>query len=240
MRMVTKRRNLFAVAALVTGLCASTLHGDTSASAYQLTQQAGELHDKGDFDGAYKRLEAAIAIDRNHWPAYYWRALIRVYRHDCNGALSDCDVVLRLQPKFVAAAVLRASANHCLKRYAAELAELNHVIKLHPPSREVLSKAYNQRAWLYATCPDPKFRNGKQALKDAKAANGYNGGEADILDTFAAAYAETGDFAAAIKTQENAIASIHPALLVPTPGKDPKASYQRHLDQLKKGQPIRD
>jgi hypothetical protein len=32
------------------------------------------------------------------------------------------------------------------------------------------ARVLKQRAWLQATCPDPAFRNGQQAVKDAKAA----------------------------------------------------------------------
>ncbi len=66
--------------------------------------------------------------------------------------------------------------------------------------------AVNNIAWLRATCPDAAFRDGKEAVKLAKLACDRTGNrEGNFLDTLAAAHAETGDFAAAVKAQELAM-----------------------------------
>lgn len=65
----------------------------------------------------------------------------------------------------------------------------------------------NCLAWLLATCPDDRIRDGKRAVilaekvvaKDRSAAN---------MDTLAAAYAEVGSFSQAIRTQEEAISKL--------------------------------
>mgnify|MGYP005995917757 CR=1 FL=1 len=64
----------------------------------------------------------------------------------------------------------------------------------------------NNVAWLLATHPDPNLRNGKLALEVAKRAakiTAYK--DPSYLDTLAAAYAETGDFAKAIETATRAL-----------------------------------
>ena len=63
--------------------------------------------------------------------------------------------------------------------------------------------AQNNLAWVYATCPDAKLRNGTEAVKVAKAiCEATENMEGMYLDTLAAAYAETGKFDDAVKAQE--------------------------------------
>ncbi len=66
-------------------------------------------------------------------------------------------------------------------------------------------EAANNLAWLLATHPDPAVRDGSDALEVAQRALAAAGpGNAQILDTLAAAQAETGQFAAAVQTSQQA------------------------------------
>ena len=61
-------------------------------------------------------------------------------------------------------------------------------------------------AWLLATSPDASLRNGLKAVQLAKQADRLVGGTNTIvLRTLAAAYAENGEFANAIKTARSAM-----------------------------------
>lgn len=65
----------------------------------------------------------------------------------------------------------------------------------------------NRYAWLLATCPQDDVRDGAKAITLAqRAVELTDGKEAGFVDTLAAAYAETGDFAEAVKWQARAVA----------------------------------
>jgi len=66
--------------------------------------------------------------------------------------------------------------------------------------------ALRNLAWLLATSPEPKVRDGGQAIVVAERANQLTGYENPIaLDTLAAAYAEAGRFDNAVATESRAV-----------------------------------
>lgn len=72
--------------------------------------------------------------------------------------------------------------------------------------------ALGNMAWVMSTCPEAKYRNGEKALKMALALVKSDSQNPSALDNLAAAYAETGNFAAAVYTQQKAIDALqqHP------------------------------
>lgn len=91
----------------------------------------------------------------------------------------------------------------------------------------------NNVAWFRATCPDAHFRNGKEAVELATLACTLDKWkDADEIDTLAAAYAETGNFAEAEHYQQKAM-----ALLSDEETLRPK--FQARLDQYRAKQPVR-
>lgn len=90
-------------------------------------------------------------------------------------------------------------------------------------------------AWLLATCPDPTYRNGPEAIVEAAKDCERNGNQnSQLLDTLAAAYAETGKFDQAVRYQPQALA-VHD-------DKDPEwqAQLETRLELYARHQPYRE
>jgi tetratricopeptide (TPR) repeat protein len=172
----------------------------------KLCSDASHQLKNGDVAGAKRNVDAALRIDPKLWPALYVRAQIFKKEGKYDLAIQDCNEALRQYPGLVEASLLRASINVRLTKYAEALKEFNYLISLHP--RPVtLARALSDRAWFQATCPDSSFRNGKQAVKDAKAACSImQWKDEDMIDTLAVAYAETGDFDSAVRYAAQALA----------------------------------
>jgi tetratricopeptide (TPR) repeat protein len=174
-------------------------------TAMKLWKDAEEQLKGGDVDGARRNVEAALGSDPTLWPALYTRAKIFIAQHQYELAVRDCSEALRQYPPFIEAALLRANANAYLGRYAEALKEINHCISIHPRS-DALGRALSDRAWLEATCPDPAFRNGQQAIKDAtKACKLLRWQDEYAIEALALAYAEVGDFDSAVRHAEEAL-----------------------------------
>ena len=207
-------------------------YGKGRRAVTNLLTSAEDKLKKGDTVGAKHDLDAALHSDPTFWPALYVRAEIFAGQGKYDLAIQDCNEALRQYPGFVEAALLRARINAALGKYAEASKEFNYLISIHPRS-VTLARALGDRAWFQATCPNPAFRNGKQAVKDAKAAcSMLQWKDEDTIDTLAAAYAETGDFASAARYAAQALA---------VKGIDPASArrIQKHLTLFQQNRPIR-
>jgi tetratricopeptide (TPR) repeat protein len=200
--------------------------------AVKLCGKASDQLKNGDISGAKQNVDAALRIDPKLWPALFVRAQIYRSEGKYELAIQDCNEALRQYPGCVEASLLRASVKVRLGKYAEALKEFNYLISLHP--RPVtLARALSDRAWFQATCPNASFRNGRQAVKDAKAACSImQWKDEDMIDTLAAAYAETGDFASATRYAAQALTIKDIAPL------DTKR-IQQHLTLFQQHRPIR-
>lgn len=191
--------------------------------------KANDQFDNGSLDAALREVNEVLRTNARFFPAYLVRAEIYLAQGKAQLAAQDCTAGLKIEPQFVDLAILRAIANRALHKYAESLQELDHVIAIRPPRSTMLAWAFDQRAWLRATCPDSAFRDGRKAIADAKRACSITGSaNASYLDTLAAAYAEAGEFDSAIKQEQQAIRAS---------GND--ASFRAHLASFQQRKPIR-
>ena len=91
-----------------------------------------------------------------------------------------------------------------MRRPKEAIEELDKAIALKPKQPD----ARRHKAWLLATYPDERFRNGAEALRLANEAMALSRGKpAEYWDTLAVAHAEMGNFKEAIATEEEAIST---------------------------------
>jgi tetratricopeptide (TPR) repeat protein len=229
---------VFAVLMIVAFVTASATRADLPVTirasksgnwhAIKLLDKAEEDLKNGDYASAKQNVETALRNDPTLWPALYTRARVWMHEGKYELAVRDAGDALRHYPPFVEAALLRAAANAYLGRYAEALKEINHCISIHPRS-DALGRAWRTRAWLEATCPDPAFRNGQQAIKDAtKACKTLLWQDEQSIATLAAAYAETGDFDLAVRYAEQALATKGTSPAAAKAIKQELALYKQH------------
>lgn len=154
---------------------------------------------KKDHGKAIADLDEAIRLDPKDAIAFNNRGNVQYLREDYDKALADYNEAIRLAPKHNSAYVSRGFLRYHKQDYAKAIADFDEAIRLDPRD----AATYDTRAWLWATCPDGKHRDGKKAVESAtRACELTEWKDAFVLNTLAAAHAEAGDFAKAVEWQE--------------------------------------
>ncbi len=121
-------------------------------------------------------------------------------RHD--KAIALYGTILQENPNNAVALRSRADESLSIGNHAEAVADYEHSLTINAKDPGVL----NNLAWVLATSPIVKLRNGKRAVHlatEAAAITDYK--QAYIISTLAAAYAETGDFKTAMHWSEKAV-----------------------------------
>ena len=204
------------------------LDPDMAASSYRNRGWVDFM--KGEYDKAIADYTEAIRLDPEYFRAYHERAQAYDKKGEHDKAIADYSECIRLDPR----------ASHYNERgwvyhdkkgeYDKAIADYDKALRLDPNFAEAL----NNLAWLYATCPDEKYRDGKKAVENAnKACQLTAGGNWRFVDTLAAAYAESGDFEKAKEWESKAIE-------LPATDKSAKAEMVSRLELYKQGKPYRE
>ncbi len=153
---------------------------------------------RGDYDKAIADFSEAIHLAPRQPGNYYNRAQAWDRKHEYDKAIADFQSALRLLPNFAQAYDERAVTRMHRREYDRALADLNKAIRIDPK----LASAYSNRARLWASCPNARYRSGKKAVESATMACKLTVWKnAENITVLAAAYAEAGDFASAVKWQ---------------------------------------
>lgn len=136
--------------------------------------------------------------------------------------------MIQLRPGFSLAYNNRGYAYLMSGQYELALADLQKAIELDPKH----PNAYKNLAWLMATCPETRYRDGATAVEHARRALELGGQKnAAWLDVLAAAHAEAGHYPEAIEWEEKAIAA--------EANRPDVSEYERRLELYREGRAFR-
>jgi Zn-dependent membrane protease YugP/Tfp pilus assembly protein PilF len=182
----------------------------------------------GNYDQALSDFDRALRLIPESNQVLVGRGLACYWKGDFDRAITDLNQALRLNPNDAMALNNRGAAFLKKGEYASAVADLRQAMCQKPD----FPNPYKHLAWIQATCPDPQFRDGLQAV-----ANAFRGLQlaqwkpVDWVAALAAAHAENGDFEEAIKWQTKCI-DESPA--------ESRGELQNALHLYQAGQALRD
>ena len=156
---------------------------------------------KREYDKAVADFTEEIRLDPTSAIAIRSRGVALSELRKYDEAIADLTEGLRLEPEDAPAYLCRGGIWSHKRQYGEAIADFSDAIRIEPASPD----AYRACAWIWATCPDKDYRDGKKAVESATKACELTAWKVAIdLATLAAACAEVGDFASAVKWQTNA------------------------------------
>lgn len=178
-------------------------HGSNPARTIMALSGRGDVLAKlGRRDETIADYTEVIRLDPTNVRAFYNRAATWYNKREYGKAIEDFTHAIKLDPTDADAFAWRGLARVEQNDFGTAIDDYNQSLRLNPDSALIC----NRVAWLLATCPTAKFRDGPKAIELATMAKKLSETDnAAIEDTLAAAYAEAGRFEDAIKTQLRAI-----------------------------------
>jgi type IV pilus biogenesis/stability protein PilW len=159
------------------------------------------LFNRGDVPAAAEQFRQALDVDPNYAMAHNNLGLTLMAAGQYADAAASYRRALELDPDFPQPHANLGLALGKLGQSAEAVAEFESFLRVQPNNSQVLGWL----AWVLATARDDAVRNGPLAVELARKAVALsNGSDPRILDALAAAYAESGQLPAAIKTAEAA------------------------------------
>lgn len=149
-----------------------------------------------DWDKVFRDSASALELNSTLPLAHYLRGRAFTAKGDFDQAISEFSDAIRLEPAFQWAIFWRAENYSYRREYARALQELRQALERFPRS----ATPHLGLAWFLATCPEPAYRNGAEAIAEGlQACEISYWSDWAAVDVLAAAYVEHGDFDRAIE-----------------------------------------
>jgi Flp pilus assembly protein TadD len=175
----------------------------TTSNAPMEVLLASALLEQGKFEEAVRHFAEAARIWPDAAPIQNDLAFALAEQGKVDEAIATYRIAVNLKPDEVMPHYMLANLLSQQGNLAEAIAEYQTTLQLDPN----YPLALNNFAWLLATTPDARLRNGAEAVKLAEKACRLTDYKLPLLvSTLAAAYAEAGRFDDAVKTTEQAIA----------------------------------
>ena len=174
------------------------INPDNTDALYNL---GNVLLQKGKVDEAIAQYQKELQINSDHAKPHYSLGNALLQKGKVDEAMEHYQQALQITPDNAEVHNNLGIALLQKGRVDAAIAHFQKVLQIKPDSLDVL----NNLAWLLATCPDARIRDGVQAVKYAgRACELTHYGAAPMVGTLAAAYAEAGRYDEAIAAAQKA------------------------------------
>lgn len=159
------------------------------------------IHEKGNVSEAMVHFQNALRIDPSQASVHSALGVALLEMGRADQSLISLKRALEIDPNDADAHYNFGNTLLQLGRAREAVAQYTRALEINRDDIE----AQNNLAWVLATCPDAAVRNGIQAVAIAERADSLTMGNSPIISgTLAAAYAEAGRFADAVKAAERA------------------------------------
>lgn len=197
------------------------------AFAHALRADAMEM--TGQPEAALEIAATAIRLDRKLALPHDVRGRAWLRKKEIEKADQEFAEAERCEPDHLDDILASASAFEQKRDYELALVEFRETAERFPRSAD----AQNSVAWLLSTCPEPRIRNGPEAVTRAiLACELTQWKDSSYLDTLAAAYAECGEFDQAMKFINEAVAKMSPT-------SEFRQDIEEHLASFRRREPWR-
>jgi tetratricopeptide (TPR) repeat protein len=161
--------------------------------------------DDNNLASAKTDVETLLQLDPSSAEGFDCRGLIKLRENKLDEALADFSKAIEIFPQFSGAFLNRGTVHYAQKDYEAALKDYASAQQYDPNN----VRAFNDAAWLLATCPVETVRNPKLAVQLAEQASALSDVPVgNFLDTLAAAYAADGRFDDAVQAAERALKAM--------------------------------